>query len=52
MAGFGTSELLIVLVIIIILFGAGRIGKIAGELGAGIRNFREGLTGEDENKVE
>ncbi len=51
MAGFGTSELLIVLVIIIILFGAGRIGKIAGELGAGIRNFREGLNGEDENKV-
>jgi sec-independent protein translocase protein TatA len=45
----------IILVIVILLFGVGRIGKIAGELGSGIRSFREGLKGkedEDENKVE
>jgi len=39
----GPTELTIILVIVILLFGAGRIGKIAGELGSGIRSFREGL---------
>lgn len=40
---FGVPELLIILVIVLLLFGPGRLGKIAGELGSGIRNFREGL---------
>jgi sec-independent protein translocase protein TatA len=44
----GTTELVIVLVIVILLFGVGRIGKIAGELGKGIRTFQSGLKGEDE----
>lgn len=39
----GTTELVIVLVIVVLLFGVGRIGKIAGELGSGIKAFREGL---------
>ncbi len=43
----GPTELIIILVIIIILFGAGRIGKIAGELGQGIREFRKGLGNEN-----
>lgn len=47
MFALGVPELLIVLGIIILLFGVGRIGKIAGELGSGIRSFREGLQGED-----
>ena len=50
MAGFGWQELLIVLVIIVVLFGVGRIGKIAGELGGGIRSFRDGLKGDDDKK--
>ena len=45
---FGAPELIIILVIILLLFGPGRIGKIAGELGKGIRNFRDGLGGKDE----
>jgi sec-independent protein translocase protein TatA len=45
---FGIPELLIILVIILLLFGPGRIGKIAGELGKGIRNFRDGMAGKDE----
>ena len=50
---FGVPELLIILVIIVLLFGPGRIGKIAGELGKGIRNFRDGLGGkEDESPTE
>ena len=43
----GTPELLILLVIILILFGVGRIGRIAAELGRGIRDFRRGLTEEE-----
>jgi len=53
---FGLPELLIILVIIILLFGPGRIGKVAGELGKGIRSFRSGLSGkktdEEENTEE
>ena len=48
----GVPELLLILVIVILLFGVGRIGKIAGEIGSGIRNFREGLKGDEEKKPE
>jgi sec-independent protein translocase protein TatA len=47
---FGVPELLIVLAIIILLFGVGRIGKIAGELGKGIKSFRDGLQGENKDE--
>jgi sec-independent protein translocase protein TatA len=40
---FGPTELIIILVIVILLFGVGRISKIAGELGSGIRSFKNGL---------
>jgi sec-independent protein translocase protein TatA len=49
---FGIPELLIILVIVVLLFGPGRIGKIAGELGKGIRSFREGLSGKAGNPDE
>ncbi len=45
---FSGWELLVVLVIILLLFGVGRISKIASELGSGIRAFRKGLKGEGE----
>lgn len=48
----GTVELVILLVIILLLFGVGRIGKIAGELGKGITAFRAGLKGEGEPEKE
>jgi sec-independent protein translocase protein TatA len=48
---FGPTELIIILVIVIVLFGVGRIGKIAGELGSGIRAFKQGLY-EDDNKTQ
>ncbi|MFH1523889.1 MAG: twin-arginine translocase TatA/TatE family subunit [Chloroflexota bacterium] len=47
---FGLPELLIILVIIILLFGPGRIGKLAGELGKGIRSFREGISEKSEEQ--
>ncbi|HSL42802.1 MAG TPA: twin-arginine translocase TatA/TatE family subunit [Anaerolineales bacterium] len=37
------AEWIVILVIVLLLFGPGRIGRIAGELGRGIRAFREGL---------
>ena len=50
MRQFGLQELLIVLVIVLLLFGVGRISKIAGEMGSGIRAFKKGLQGSDEEK--
>lgn len=44
----GPTELTIILVIILLLFGVGRIGKIAGELGSGIRAFKKGIEGDNE----
>ena len=43
MPHLGPTELIIILIIIIVLFGVGRIGKIAGEMGSGIRAFKQGL---------
>ena len=48
MLRFGPTELIIILVIVVLLFGVGRIGKIAGELGSGIKAFRKGMEGEDD----
>jgi sec-independent protein translocase protein TatA len=54
MMRLGPTELIIILVIVLLLFGVGRIGKIAGELGSGIRSFREGLQSDkkEEEKTE
>ncbi len=37
---FGPAELLIILAIVVVLFGASRIGDIGGSIGRGIREFR------------
>ncbi len=44
----GFSELLIILLIVIVLFGAGRISNVMKELGKGVRNFKAGMNGEGE----
>ena len=43
MFGLGFSELLIILVIILIIFGAGRLPELGEGLGRGIKNFRRGI---------
>lgn len=49
---FGLPELLVILVVILLVFGVGRISKIGGELGNALRQFRDGLQGKsDENKT-
>lgn len=45
----GPTELIIILVIVLVLFGVGRISKVAGEMGKGIRAFKEGLDDSNEN---
>lgn len=48
----GPAELLIILVIVLLLFGANRISNIGGELGSAISNFRRGLReGEEQDKA-
>ena len=42
------AEWIIILVIIVLLFGPGRIGKVAGELGRSIKSFRDGLGTKEE----
>lgn len=49
---FGLPELLIILVIVILLFGVGRLGKVGEELGKGIRNFRRALSSSEEKEEE
>ena len=48
----GWFELLIILAVVILIFGPGRIGKVAGELGEGIRNFRRGISDDVEGAEE
>ena len=46
----GPTELIIILLIVVVLFGVGRISKIAGEMGSGIRAFKKGLQDTEEGK--
>ena len=48
MFGFGIGELLVILVIIMIIFGAGKLPEIGDGLGRGIRNFRKAVKAPDE----
>ena len=43
MFGLGLGELLVVLVIVLVLFGAGRLPEVMGSLGKGVQAFKRGL---------
>ena len=51
MFGLGTQELMIILVIIVILFGATRLPQIGSGIGQAIRNFKKGVKEQDEIDV-
>lgn len=51
MFGLGLPELLIILVIVVLLFGAGRLPQIGSGIGEGIRNFRKSIK-DDKNEVD
>ena len=46
--GLGIQELLVVLLIVVVLFGARRIPEIMRGLGQGVHGFKKGIRGEDE----
>ena len=52
MFGLGTQELLIILVIAMMLFGAGKLPQVGSSLGKGIRNFKKGMIEENEKSEE
>lgn len=47
MFGLGLPELLVILVIILLVFGASRLGDIGSGLGKAIRGFRDSVAGKD-----
>jgi sec-independent protein translocase protein TatA len=51
MFGFGMPELIIILVIVLVVFGAGRLPEIGGALGKSIRNFKKSSEGKDEIEI-
>jgi len=48
MFGFGMPELVVILVIVLVVFGAGKLPEIGGALGKSIRNFKRASDGKDE----
>lgn len=43
-------EWIIILVIVLLVFGVGRVSKLGEDLGKGIRSFREGLAGDEKKE--
>jgi len=52
MFGLGTQELLIILVLVMIIFGAGKLPQVGSSLGKGLRNFKKGVSDAEEDDVE
>ncbi len=48
MFGLGTQELLIILVLVMIIFGAGKLPQVGSALGKGLRNFKKGVNDAEE----
>ena len=46
----GRWEWIVILIVVLLIFGPGRLSKIAGEIGRGIREFRSGIQGEDDEQ--
>jgi sec-independent protein translocase protein TatA len=49
MFGLGTQELIIILVLVLIIFGAGKLPQVGGAIGKGLRNFKEGIKEGDDD---
>ncbi|HXV21377.1 MAG TPA: twin-arginine translocase TatA/TatE family subunit [Desulfuromonadales bacterium] len=52
MFGLGTQELIIILVLVLMIFGAGKLPQVGSALGKGLRNLKDGLKDVTEEKEE
>jgi sec-independent protein translocase protein TatA len=50
MWGLGTTELIIILVLVLIVFGAGKLPQVGRSLGSAIQEFKEGVKPKDEDE--
>ena len=48
----GIWQVVLILLIVLILFGAGKLPKVMGDVAKGVKNFKSGLTDEDEEQKE
>ena len=51
MLGLGVQELLVILAIVVLIFGARRLPELGSGLGKAIKNFKSGISGNDEIDV-
>lgn len=49
--GIGWPELTIILVIVLVIFGASRVPEVGGAIGRGIREFRKSVSGDDSDST-
>jgi len=52
MFGLGSQELIIILVIVVVLFGAKRLPQLGAGLGKGIKNFKKGINSDDNDQID
>lgn len=50
LGGIGTTELVLILVLFLMVFGVGKLPQVAKMLGSGVKSFKKGLDGEDDEE--